>query len=240
MAAAADLSLTGLAKSDAALKDHKEFQVLLKKEGYGLPASNEAVDRAAKALNEKKFKATVVADKAAALELVKTLIPQNAKFGMAGSTTGDEIGLVDYLKTRKDLTNYRVMSTEAMAKQDWTGVGAARVGATVAEVFFTSISAVSETGEMVWADLTGTRTGPVLGAKQVICVIGANKIVPTAAEAVERLKNFCLPAESARVRVVYKVPASAINNQLVVSAADPWGAPGRIHVIIVKGATLGF
>jgi len=168
------------------------------------------------------------------------LIPKDCKLGMSGTTTGEQIGLVDYLKTRNDITNYRVLSTTAMGKNDWAGVAAARAGSTVSDVFLTSVTALAETGEMVFADLTGTRVNGVLGAKQVIAVIGANKIVPTVADAVGRLKNFALPAESARVRIVYKVPASKINNEVIIHGSDPWGQPGRIHVIIVKGQVLGF
>jgi len=239
-AAAPDLSLAGLSKSDASLKDSKEFQTLLTKPGYGAPASDAAVEKAAKALNDKKFKATVVDSAKAALDLVAAALPAGTKFGMAGSTTADEIGLVAYLKTRNDITNYRVLGTEAMGKQDWAGVAAARAGSNASDVFFTSVSAVSEDGELVFADATGTRAGPALTAKHVICVVGANKVVPTGPDAVKRLHEFALPAESARVRIVYKAPASAINNELVIRNSDPWGAPGRIHVIFVKGKSLGF
>lgn len=49
----------------------------------------------------------------------------------------------------------------------------------------------------------------------VIVVVGANKIVPTYADAVKRTEEYCLPLESARVRVAYAamgVKASSINN----------------------------
>jgi len=234
-----DTSIQALAKSDAELKENKIFQALLPKVGYSVAASDASVAAAAKAINEKKFKATVVNSAKEAVDLVASLVPQKASVGFGGSQTFEQIGLIDYFKTRADLNNYRLALMTAMGKQDWAGVAAARAGATTADCFLTSVSGIAETGEMVWADLTGTRTSGILGAKSVIIVAGANKIVPTYADAIARLHDFCLPAESARAKVVYKV-GSAINNEVHVRGSDPWGTPGRIHVIIIRGQAFGF
>lgn len=73
----------------------------------------------------------------------------------------------------------------------------------------------------------------------VIVIAGSNKLVPTEADALTRTEQFALPMESARVRIAYKVPASAINNLLVIRGNNPWGKPGRIHIILIK-EVLGF
>jgi hypothetical protein len=89
-------------------------------------------------------------------------------------------------------------------------------------------------------DLTGSRVGAFnYAAGNLLIVIGSNKIVPTYDDAVKRTYDYCLPIESARVRIAYKVPASAVNNFVAIRGPNPWGAPGRIHVVIVKEA-LGF
>jgi len=235
-----DLSIQALAKSDAELKENKVFQALLPKVGFSVAASDASVAATVKALTEKKHKATVVNSAKEAVDLVASLVPQKATVGFGGSSTFEQIGLTDYFKTRADLTNYRVLFMTAMGKQDWAGVKAAKAGAATADYFLTSISGLAETGEMLFADLTGTRTAGILAAKNIILVVGANKIVPTYADAIARLHDFCLPAESARSRVVYKVPGSAITNEVHVRGSDPWGEPGRIHVIIIKGQAFGF
>lgn len=74
-----------------------------------------------------------------------------------------------------------------------------------ADVFITSVSALTKEGELYAVDLTGTRTGGFLGAKNLIVVVGSNKIVADHAEAVKRTREFCLPVESARVRDVCRV-----------------------------------
>lgn len=79
----------------------------------------------------------------------------------------------------------------------------------------------------------------ILGADNVILLVGANKIVADEAAGLDRLHTFCHAVESARSRIVYKVAGSYVNNVVVVRGANPWGAPGRIHVVIVK-ESLGF
>jgi len=231
---APDLSAAGLAASDAQLKDNKDFQALYAK--LSKPGSDASVAATAKAVNDKKFKCTVVDSAKAAVDLVATLVPQKASVGFGYATTFNEIGLNDYFKTRADLHNFREIALAAEQKGDYPAAFAARAQGCSADYFLTSANAVSESGDMVFADLTGTRVPGVLSGKNVIIVIGSNKIVPTYAEALARLENYVLPMESARVRVVFKVPASAANNIVSVKGPNPFGAPGRIHLIIIKGA----
>jgi hypothetical protein len=98
-------------------------------------ASDASVEAAAKALNEKKNKATVVADAKAALDLIATLVPQNASVGFGYSTSFNEIGINDYFKGRSDLKNYRAIALEAEGKNDWAGAAAARSAGTAADYF---------------------------------------------------------------------------------------------------------
>jgi len=218
-----------------ALRAHFPEVPLIVDAGVGT-ASDAAVAAAAKAINDKKFKATVVNDAKAAVDLVASLIPQKAQVGFGYSSTFNEIGLNDYFKTRKDLHNFREIALAAEAKGDWAAAGAARSQGCNADYFLTSANAVSETGDLVFADLTATRVPGVLQGKNVIIVVGSNKIVPTYTDALARLEKYVLPLESARVRVVFKVPASAANNIVSVKGPNPFGAPGRIHVIIIKGS----
>lgn len=53
------------------------------------------------------------------------------------------------------------------------------------DIFFTSVNALAETGEMVNIDETGNRiAGSLFGHEKVYFVIGTNKIVPTLEDAV--------------------------------------------------------
>ncbi|KAF9197814.1 hypothetical protein BGZ49_001592, partial [Haplosporangium sp. Z 27] len=112
------------------------------------------------------------------------------------------------------------------------------IGSTV-DYYLTSVSAVTETGALAHADLSGSKVGGVaFGAANVIVLVGSNKIVKDEAEAHKRTHEFALAAESARARDAYGVPASAVVNYEVIRKANPFN-PNRIQVVLVKEA-LGF
>lgn len=67
------------------------------------------------------------------------------------------------------------------------------------EVFFTSVNALAETGEMVNIDETGNRiAGSLFGHEEVYFVVGENKVVPTLEDAVWRARNLAAPMNAAR------------------------------------------
>jgi hypothetical protein len=112
------------------------------------------------------------------------------------------------------------------------------IGTTV-DYYLTSMAAVTEDGKLAHADLSGSKVGGVaFGAANVIVVVGTNKIVKDEDEAWTRTNEFALPAESARARDAYGVPASAIVNFEVLKAPSPF-TPNRIQVVLVNDA-LGF
>jgi len=199
---------------------------------YQTVPSNEAIHHAKAALEAKNHKVTIVETRAEALEAVKNAVPKGASVMNAGSVTLSEIGLTEHLKHQSEWVN---LHEQILAEKDQQKAADLRRHSITADYFFSSVCAVSETGDFVVVDLTGSRTGAFsFSAGHLVLVVGANKIVPTYEDAVARAHNFCLPMESARVRVAYKVPASSINNFVAIRGGNPWGAPGRFHLIIVK------
>jgi len=232
-------STSTLRTNDVQLREDKNWNQIANRY-YGFVASDAAVEKTAAALLEKKHKVTVVDTPAAALTLLTTQLPQNASVAFGGSVTLEEIGFIDAVKLRSDLHNYRALAFAAMAKGDMPGSMAIRMeGMAKADYFFTSLSALTESGEMVSADASGTRVTPLLGgAKNVVVVVSANKIVPTMADALDRLVNYIVPIEGAHMRGLYKMPGTKLVNQVTISNSG--FVPGRFHVIIVKGHSLGY
>lgn len=80
--------------------------------------------------------------------------------------------------------------------------------ALAADVFFTSVNAATETGELVNIDSTGNRlAGSIFGHKKVYFVFGTNKIEPTLEKAVWRARNIAAPLNAKRHG--YKTPCAA-------------------------------
>jgi len=69
----------------------------------------------------------------------------------------------------------------------------------IADIFFTSVNAAAETGELVNIDSTGNRVaGSLFGHDRVYFVLGTNKIAPTVEDAVWRARNVAAPPNCAR------------------------------------------
>jgi len=204
---------------------------------WGLPTSTEAIDKACSALRQLKHQCDVVDTRDQALDLLKKLNLKNSSIYLCGSTTLSEIGWTDYLKKNPN-SSKRNIKNEAVAAQT-AGQNAKfdqlmREGL-CADYVFTSVSAVTETGEILSCCLTGTRSGALAySARTLVIVVGSNKIVKDYETAVVRQTEYCLPLESARVRVAYNLPASNINFSSSIRGANAWGRDGRVRVIIVK------
>jgi L-lactate utilization protein LutB len=227
------LSAESLQNSDPQLKD-------LPYEQFSKVVSDEDINKAKAGLEAAGHVAVVVSTREEALEYIKKTIPKDASVMNAGSTTLGEIGLNDYLKTQ---TEWKNLHAEILAEADHAKQAELRRLSSTADWFLSSVTAVSHQGDITVVDLTGSRVGPfAFSAGHVLIVVGANKIVPTYEDAVKRTEQYCLPLESARVRIAYAamgVKASKINNFLAIRGSNPWGVPGRIQVVIVKEA-LGF
>jgi len=205
---------------------------------YYVACADSALNATVDKLNSMGHKAEVVETKEAAVALLSQMLQgEVSSVSCGGSRTLDEIGFSDVLKgfTKPGFTNYKGSAVAAMSKGDMAGYSHhLRLGNT-ADIFFSSVCAVAQTGEIIGCDASGSRVGAWChGAKKLILVCGANKVVPTYEDAVKRMNEFQLPLESARARIAYKVPGSATNNIVVLKTPNPW-APGRVHVVFVKG-----
>jgi len=222
------LTAQSLRASDAQLKDLTDK--------YSKAASDDVLAKTKAKLESLNHKVTIVDSAADATKLLGSLVPDGASLGCGGSITLEEIGFIDYLKSRTGIKNYRTISNEAMGKGDYAAAGEARRQGVNADYFFSSVSAVAQTGEIVGCDATGSRVGGwTFSAKNVILVCGTNKIVATRDDAFKRLYDYQLPLESARCRIVYKAPSSSVNNVVTISQGSPY-AKERIHVVFVKGS----
>lgn len=76
------------------------------------------------------------------------------------------------------------------------------------DVYLTSANAVAEDGSIINLDGTGNRISSTLyGHKKVIFVVGRNKLVSTAEEAVWRTRNIASPKNAQRLS--RKTPCAA-------------------------------
>lgn len=116
--------------------------------------------------------------------------------------------------------------------------------ALLVDVFFTGSNAVTESGQLVNLDMFGNRTaGITFGPRNVIIIVGRNKITTNVEEAMQRVKNYSAPLNAMRhigfktpcIKTSYcydcKSPDRICNTWMITEKSFP---KGRIKIIIVN------
>ena len=145
------------------------------------------------ALTRKGFAVHHAATGAEAASIVTGLIPEGASVGFGGSVTIRELGLYAALKEaghpvywhwENDVPKPEVFQQAAQA-----------------DIYLASANALTTDGCLVNIDGTGNRVGAMIaGPKQVILVIGSNKLVPGGIpQAIARIKTVSCPQNARRL-----------------------------------------
>ncbi len=177
-----------------------------------LPA-DEVVEKTVDNLESNGFEVVVVETAAEALETIQSHIPAEASVMNGHSTTLEEIGFDEYLSDGDH--EWESLPEEIWSIDDDAERQAARRNSQTADYFLGSVNGISQTGELVAADRSGSRIGAYpFAASNVVIVSGINKIVPTLEDALDRLENVAYPLENERAKEAYGVE-SAIAKQLI-------------------------
>ncbi|MDQ1714340.1 MAG: hypothetical protein QOC60_285 [Frankiaceae bacterium] len=200
---------------------------------YALPADEARTARTAAALEANGMTVLRATDGAVAKKLVLDLIAEGSQVHQGASQTLDVLGITDELEKsgRYDAVRPRTFSMDRA-----TEAREIRRLAASPDVMLGSVHAVTETGSLVAASLSGSQLGPYAsGAGQVIFVVGTQKIVPDLEAALRRVDEYAFPLEDARAQTAYGIH-SAVNKVLIIHREF---APGRITVVLCDEA-LGF
>lgn len=152
--------------------------------------------RLVKALESRNMEAYYVKTKEEALQKALELIPEGSQVSWGGTMSAQEIGLTsalhegDYDVLDRELVQ-TVEEKEAIAHQalncDW---------------FIGSSNAVSEDGILVNIDGNSNRVAAfAYGPKNVLLIVGMNKVVKTAEDALSRARNEAAPINVQRFSI---------------------------------------
>jgi hypothetical protein len=175
-----------------------------------------------------------------------TLMPdlKPASISWGGSQTVVKSGLYAELKDRSDLNvldtyDLRIPPEEMIER---------RRQSLLVDLFITSTNAVTESGQLVNLDMIGNRIGGItFGPKNVIILVGRNKIVADLDQAIIRVKNYVAPTNAMRldkktpcVKTSYceecKSPDRICNTWTITEKSFP---KGRVKVVLIN-QDLGF
>ncbi len=168
---------------------------------FDVLASKETVEKTMKALKPRGINAEFVNKKEDALNRLKKLIPPGAEVMTGGSTTLDQIGFTEILKSGKH--PWKNLKDAILAEKDPAKQTELRKKSVTSEYMIGSVHAVVETGEVLVVNATGSSIPAYsFSSDNVIWVVGTQKIVPTVEEGFKRLREYCFPLEDKRMKSI--------------------------------------
>jgi hypothetical protein len=200
---------------------------------WGTLADDVRVKRTIAALEANGISVLRASDAAEAKRMVLDLVPDGSQVHQGASQSLDVVGITDEIEKsgRYEALRPRVWSMDRKTQGDEIR----RLGA-APDVMLGSVHAVTETGSLVAASMSGSQLGPyVSGAGRVILVVGTQKIVSDLEEALHRIDEYAYTLEDARAQAAYGM-RSGVNKVLVINREI---TPGRITVVLVD-EVLGF
>lgn len=205
---------------------------------YSKPAERAVVDKTIEALKAHNFLAEFVETKSAAMARIKEIIPAGAKVMTGSSTTLNEIGFTDYLKSGEHPWNN--LKDAIVAETDPAKQAALRKQSIFSDYWLGSVHAVTVTGETLTASGSGSQIPAYASTSpNVIWVVGTQKIVPNLDEALKRLHEYTFPLEDARMKSVTAGKSGSNISKILIQNNEAGYLGRKIHLIFVN-EKLGF
>ena len=192
-----------------------------------------------KGLESRQMSGYWAADRVEALEQALALIPEGSTITMGGAMSAHEIGLVEALKEG----NYNFIDRDKAEDPR-----AAMLAAYDADVFLSSVNAMTQDGILVNIDGNANRVSAIAqGPRKVIFIVGMNKVCDDLDGAMKRARNVAAPINAQRFDI--NTPCNKTGKCMNCKSPDTICCqflitrferhPGRVHVILVNDA-LGF
>lgn len=146
-------------------------------------------------LNQNNMAGYFVENKKELLQLMASLIKKGEKVGCGDSATLEETGVFEFIR-RGDFVFYDKHQIGLTSEQK----RAIYLKNFDADTFLTGTNAITLDGKLFNIDGNGSRVAPMLyGPKQVIVVVGINKLVDTVEDAIERTRQIAAPLDAKRL-----------------------------------------
>ncbi len=180
---------------------------------YDILASKDVIKRAMEALKTRNVIVELVNTKEDALVRIKKLIPAGKEVMTGGSTTLDQIGFTELLKSGKH--PWINLKGQILEEKDPAKQMELRKKSITSEYFLGSVHAITETGEIMMVNATGSSIPScAFSSDNVIWIVGTQKIVPTREDGFKRILEYCVPLEDKRMKSV-GYPGTTIGKYLI-------------------------
>jgi L-lactate utilization protein LutB len=162
-------------------------------------ADEETIKETSNSLTSRGIHVEFYQTKEETLNRLKVFIPQGADVMTGASETLREIGFVDFL--RSGTHGWNNLKERIFSEKDSTKQLELRKQSVTADYFLGSVHAVARSGEVVVASNTGSQIPSyAFSSRNVVWVVGVQKIVNSLEEAMRRVREYCLPIEDKRMK----------------------------------------
>ena len=145
---------------------------------------------------KRNMKGYFVEDIPQLIKLIKELVLENSIVGCGDSITLEEAGIYSIFRNGNFifLDKYKENLTKEEKKELY-------IKNFSVNTFISGANAITEDGRIFNIDGSGSRVAPIIyGPKQVIIVVGINKIVPDLDHAVHRARQTAAPLDAVRLK----------------------------------------
>ena len=171
-----------------------------------------------------------------AVSAILAMMPKGSSVTWGGSETLKESGMMEALKKG----DYEVIDRDTVTTPEERRLQYSQM--VLADYFFMSSNAVTQNGELVNIDGNSNRVGLLVhGPKQVMILVGMNKIAADVESGIKRVRTYACPANAKRLNkntpcgVLGKcgecLSSECMCNQIVITRRS--GHPGRIKVFFI-------
>lgn len=173
----------------------------------------EKIKKTMENLERNGIKAFFAETKEEVVPLVKSLVPKGSTVSNGGSVSLNETGVSALLESGYyDFIDRRGLEGEELRNCYIRAFGS--------DAYFCSSNAVTENGELYNVDGNSNRVACIVfGPRQVIMVVGINKIVPDINAAVRRVKESAAPLNTQRLNC--KTPCAATGQCISLDTENP-------------------
>lgn len=169
--------------------------------------------------------------------IIAAIQPKSISWG--GSVTFIATGLYDALKNSENMAVLDTLDNTISRQQ----AHERRRQSLLVDLFIAGTNAVTEAGQLVNLDMVGNRIGGLtFGPKNVVVLVGRNKIVCDLKEAIFRIKNYAAPTNAMRLdkktpctKTGYceecSSPDRICNTWTIIEKSFP---KGRVRVVLIN------
>ena len=176
--------------------------------------------------------------KESALAQLQEMIQPGASVMTGASVTLEQIGLIDCLMSGEHPWKY--LKSEILKETDPEKRIILRRQATQADYYIGSVQAITEDGEIVIASATGSQIpGYAYTSRNVIWVVGAQKIVRNLEEGIRRVKEYAYSRENLHMKQLYGPQSGSLIGKILIFDQESPLAQRNIYLLLVN-EVLGF